>query len=70
MKIGKITVENFMGLEGKYVFDLGHFQALVGKNGIGKTTLLNAIRFALTGLEPDGCDIINKKSEECSVSIE
>ena len=47
MKIGKITVENFMGLEGKYVFDLGHFQALVGKNGIGKTTLLNDIRFAL-----------------------
>lgn len=68
MKILKLETVNFMGLKGRFEFTPAHITALCGKNGIGKTTLLNAVRFGLTGAEPEG-DVINASSDEMKVSI-
>lgn len=68
MKINSIKTRNFMGLKGVYTIDMPHIAALIGKNGIGKSTILTAIRYALTGEDPSG-DIIHKDCEECSVSL-
>ena len=68
MKIENITLTNFMGIKGRLSLDLPHIAAIIGPNGMGKTTVLNSIRYALTGAEPEG-DIINTDSEQCRVSI-
>nr|WP_297765648.1 AAA family ATPase [uncultured Butyrivibrio sp.] len=68
MIIKHLEVENFMGYKGKNGFDMPKIAALVGYNGIGKTSILNSIRYALAGEEPDG-DIINSSADTCTVSI-
>lgn len=68
MKINKLRMVNFMGLKGAVEFDVPHIAALIGKNGMGKTTIMNAIRFSLTGEEPEGT-VINTECDECQVSI-
>lgn len=68
MKIKKLEVENFMGLVGNYEVKLPQIGCLIGPNGIGKTSLITAIRYGLTGEKPEG-DIINKSCSEASVSI-
>ena len=68
MKIKEIRLENFGCYGGARSFSLPKLSALVGKNGTGKTTLLNAIRFCLTGAEPDS-DIISRGMDECSATI-
>lgn len=68
MKLNKIRMVNFMGFKGEVTFEVPHIAALIGKNGIGKTSLINAIRYALTGEEPDGV-IINTACDECQVAI-
>ena len=68
MVLNKVVLNNFMGVQGEVSFTMPHILALVGKNGMGKTTVLNAIRYALTGEEPDG-DIINSEVLLCSVKI-
>ena len=61
MKIKEIRLVNFGCFGGAHAFSLPRLSALIGKNGTGKTTILNAIRFCLTGAEPDG-DIISNGS--------
>ena len=68
MKIERIELTNFMGINGKKTIDFPKLAAMIGPNGAGKTTILNAIRYGLTGLEPDA-DIINKDSDVMRVSI-
>ncbi len=68
MIIKHLEVENFMGYKGKNGFDMPKIAALVGHNGIGKTSILNSIRYALAGEEPDA-DIINSSADTCTVSI-
>lgn len=68
MKIQKITLVNFMGINGSLELELPQIAALIGKNGMGKTTIMNAIRYALTGAEPEG-DIINLSASGCQVNI-
>ncbi len=68
MIIKHLEVENFMGYKGKHSFDMPKIAALVGHNGIGKTSILNSIRYALTGEEAAG-DIINSSADACMVSI-
>lgn len=68
MKIQKIEIVNFMGLKGLHEYDLPQIAAIIGPNGMGKTTLMNAIRFGLTGAEPDG-EIISNGMPVCSVSV-
>lgn len=68
MKIDNLTLVNFGGLQGRHEIDMPHLAALVGKNGMGKTTVLNGLRYALTGAEPEG-DIINKACDACAVHL-
>ncbi len=68
MKIKKLKVQNFMGYKGTCEFELPQIAALVGHNGMGKTSILNGIRYALTGIEPDG-SIIHNEAQEASVEI-
>ena len=68
MIIKKLRVVNFMGYKGAVEFNVPSIAALVGHNGIGKTSILNAIRYALAGEEPDG-SIINNDADEARVDI-
>lgn len=55
MRITRLTTVNFQGLAGKHEFDLSSPVYLVAdKNGTGKSSFLNAFRYALTGIEPAG----------------
>jgi predicted ATP-binding protein involved in virulence len=47
MQIKKINIKNFKGFENKYFEFNKHFNVIIGNNGTGKTTLLNAIQVAL-----------------------
>lgn len=51
MIIQTIEICNFRGVEGrkKFVFDGKHFVLLSAPNGLGKTTLIDAIEWCLTG---------------------
>jgi DNA repair exonuclease SbcCD ATPase subunit len=67
MKIERIEAINF-GKFVKITIIPEQLNSLMGENGMGKTTILNLIRYALTGAEPDG-DIIRKGAEECRVTL-
>lgn len=68
MKIDKMRIVNFMGISGVIELELPQIAAIIGKNGMGKTTVMNAIRYALTGAEPEG-DIIHKSADLSRVDI-
>ena len=67
MWIQELSVENFQGLRGVHKFTFEQINALCSKNGVGKTSLMNALRYALTGHEPNG-EMITKGSGRCTVS--
>ena len=70
MKIDKLEIVNFMGIEGAITMnEVPHIAALIGPNGMGKTTVMNAIRFGLTGAEPEGGKLINNNANQCNVTI-
>ena len=69
MHFTKMITENFQGLPGVKTFNFDStITANIGKNGTGKTSFLNAIRYILTGTEPSG-DIITHGTERTSVSL-
>lgn len=43
MKLEQLIIENFRGYQGKVVIDLTNMTALIGKNDVGKTTILDAL---------------------------
>ena len=54
MKIQSIDIENFKGIDSlKLRPDDSKIYAFIGPNGAGKSSILEAIRFALTGEAPD-----------------
>lgn len=69
MKIEKIETRNFKGYAGDKTFVFSNpIEVYLGRNGIGKTSLVEALRYGLTGVEPDG-DMINKDAFECEVTV-
>jgi len=50
MKLSKIAIQNYRGKN--FDFQPGKLNFLFGKNGDGKTTLCDAIRYGITGLSP------------------
>jgi chromosome segregation protein len=50
MRLGFIEIAGFRGFKDKIRFDLpGGFVVLTGRNGVGKSTVLDAVDFVLTG---------------------
>lgn len=68
MNIKTLQTSNFQGLKGVQEFDFGKITALAQPNGSGKTSLINALRFGLTGVEPSG-DMITKGSASTVVRV-
>lgn len=62
MQITKLFIENFKGIKEKTInFSEGEITALLGPNGLGKSSFIEALRFGLTGATPqnpirDGAD--------------
>lgn len=54
MKINSIHSENFKGYERKSLDLRDKIQIYIGKNGSGKTSALEMIKYVITGEEPDG----------------
>ena len=48
MKISHVRIQNILGIK-QFEFDAGQFNILSGKNGQGKTSVLEAIKAALKG---------------------
>ena len=70
MKIEKLHIQNFQGLAGKHEFDLSDkIVAFCHPNGAGKTSVLNALRYAMTGFEPDG-EMITRGTATAAVQID
>lgn len=50
MKLAFIEVSGFRGFRDKFRLDIPHgFAVISGRNGVGKSTLIDAVEFALTG---------------------
>lgn len=63
-----LVLENWMGYNGKYAFPFERITALMAKNGSGKTSLFNAIRFVLTGEKPEG-PMVNTEHDSALVEL-
>ena len=69
MKIEKVQLLNFQGLDGKRALKFpDKIDAMILPNGSGKTSLLNAIRYALTGAKPDGT-LISRGTDVAAVNL-
>ena len=68
MKVKSLKVNNFQGLEGVHEFNFGKITALAQPNGSGKTSLINALRYGLTGVEPAG-DVITRGASSMAVRV-
>jgi predicted ATP-dependent endonuclease of OLD family len=70
MKIDKIKIENYRGIQGKQEIPLSGFSSIVGKNDSGKSIILNAIATFLETkkfpiVESDFNDLLKPISIEC-----
>ena len=70
MKIDKLQTVNFMGLDGKKAFEFPNkITVLAAPNGSGKTSVLNAIRFGLTG-DPLKGYMVTEGADKCDVGLD
>ena len=68
MFVKTINTFNFQGLKGLQSFDFDKITALAQPNGSGKTSLINALRFGLTGTSPKG-NMINIGEQSAAVKL-
>lgn len=68
MFVKTINTFNFQGLKGLQSFELDKITALAQPNGSGKTSLINALRFGLTGNSPKG-NMINIGEQTAAVKL-
>ena len=64
----KLDVSDFRGLRGTHSYEFKKLNAIIAPNGSGKSSVLDALRFALAGIEPDG-EMINNASDRCAVRV-
>ena len=70
MKIKELQTAEFMGLSGVRKYDLSSkISAFCSHNAAGKTSVLSALRYALTGVEPSGDTVMNGQPK-AAVEIE
>ena len=68
MKPVKMEITNFKGLKGKRTIRFYPLMAYCLPNAAGKTSLFDAFRWGLTGLEPEG-GIVTKGEPGCRVDL-
>ncbi len=69
MVIKKLQIQNFEGFDGTFEYEFKEpLNALCLKNGAGKTSFLNALRYAITGIKPAG-NAINNTSSQMAVGL-
>lgn len=68
MLIKKLQIKNFKGIHGIKEIEPEGLNILRDENGAGKTSILNALRFALTGQEPEGA-LIYAGEESTAVGV-
>ena len=64
----KMLITNFKGLRGKRTVEFSPLMAYCLPNAAGKTSLFDAFRWGLTGLEPEG-GIVTKGEPGCRVDL-
>jgi predicted ATP-dependent endonuclease of OLD family len=69
MKLKAIKLENFHGVAGVAEVCVGDFTVLIGRNDVGKSTLLKALDLFLNGATPSS-DSNNAKNQGTTVAIE
>jgi len=69
MKIKKIELRNFRGTP-HAVFELGHLNSIIGPNGKGKSTLIEAIKTGINGKVPNAHIMVGAPSAELALEIE
>ena len=69
MKIKTLQIQNFEGFDGTYEYVFHNtINALCLKNGAGKTSFLNALRYGITGIKPSG-NMINIDANSAAVGL-
>lgn len=64
LHISNLTIKNFRGIEQIEIPKLARVTLLVGKNGVGKTTVLDALRvYAARGDYPALADLLTQRNE-------
>jgi DNA repair exonuclease SbcCD ATPase subunit len=72
MRFSRVAITGFGGVHDQAELDLdAHVVLLVGANGFGKSTVCDAIAWALTGLHPRGSDprSLYSRSGETQVAL-
>lgn len=69
MKIAKIFIENFKGIKGRSEIITNDFNCIVGKNDVGKSTILNTLDIFLNDKNPS-IDDKNAYNESSNIIIE
>ena len=76
MFIEKLEIQGFKGYENKTTFAFNkRIEGIIGENGTGKTSIGDAIRWLLTGCDPNGNDknnqmLLNKNSKKMNVAAD
>lgn len=69
MKIKKLQIMDFQGIKGTFQYEFKDvINALCLKNGSGKTSFINALRYGITGIKPSG-NVTNNGSESMAVGL-
>lgn len=69
MKIKKLQILDFQGIDGRYEYEFKDtINALCLSNGSGKTSFMNALRYAITGEKPSG-EFIRRGSQTVAVGL-
>ena len=68
MKIKKITIKNFRGIQDQTISDIDNALVLIGKNNSGKSAFLTAVRTLLGNYTPQAKDFY-KDTPEIEISV-
>ena len=68
MKITKLVVNNFKGIENLEYCPSKNITFVTGMNGSGKSSLLGAVKYAVTGEVPKG-EILKSNAEKVETSV-
>ncbi len=69
MKLKTLQIMDFEGFEGKFSYEFTKtLNAICLKNGAGKTSFLNALRYGITGVKPAG-NMINNNASTAAVGL-